>query len=268
MLKRLSSIGMLLFVLLSCFVSKEGRSQVSNEQIISGVVIFHLVSSDKQDTSFLRLDYDYYNPEVEGFGTANSAYKDSVNALIYDDVFEITAGWTAGERTKLTKEFFKARLDSFALLYEEYKDIDEYRVLFELEGNYSIHEFSSYVEISIWGWSFSGGAHGNGYNVTTMINKSDGRTLKLEDFVSDVDQLNVIAEPLFREMFDLRPEQSLSDYGFEFVDDQFSINDNFTFSENYVHFYYNTYEIAPYAGGPTELVIPIADIKHLIKLKK
>ena len=97
-----------------------------------------------------------------------------------------------------------------------------------------------------------------------LYDRNNGSLLSVEDVFSDVDELNVIGELYFRKMFDLSPNEDLGDAGFWFDNNQFSVNENFSFSNSVVTFHYNTYEIAPYANGPTDLEIPIREVKHLL----
>ena len=40
---------------------------------------------------------------------------------------------------------------------------------------------------------------------------------------------------------------------------------NFLLSPDGIKFYYNAYEIAPYAAGPTEITIPYESLKDILK---
>ena len=80
-----------------------------------------------------------------------------------------------------------------------------------------------------------------------------------------VNALNKIVEPHFRKLFKLTSKESLNDNGFWFENDQFSVYENFTFQVGELLVYYNSYDIAPYSGGPTELLVPFEEIKHLLK---
>jgi hypothetical protein len=42
------------------------------------------------------------------------------------------------------------------------------------------------------------------------------------------------------------------------------LNDNFAVAKRGIIFYFNSYEIAPYAMGPTELLIPYAKLSGII----
>jgi hypothetical protein len=63
----------------------------------------------------------------------------------------------------------------------------------------------------------------------------------------------------------LKPADSLKHAGYEFPHDAFALNDNFSIGANGITFFYNPYEIASYADGPTELLMTYREINELIK---
>ncbi len=113
----------------------------------------------------------------------------------------------------------------------------------------------------------SGGVHPN--ESTTYINwdKKRHRNIILDDiFVKNYSsRLNNIGEKIFRQDGDLSKTASLAENGYNFDGDQFALNDNFAITDTGLHFYYNSYEIAPYMRGPTNVDIPFSKIKSLIK---
>ena len=96
---------------------------------------------------------------------------------------------------------------------------------------------------------------------------STGEEIRLSDILIHGygADLNRIAEQEFRKVREMKPEQSLEDAGFWFENNKFSLNDNFALTEEGLTFYFNSYEVAPYVMGPTEIVLNYEDFKHLIK---
>ncbi|NRA13645.1 MAG: DUF3298 domain-containing protein [Crocinitomicaceae bacterium] len=229
-------------------------------RIIDGEVKKELYSINNSDTSELMIGYSFFSTQFSS-NVMDSVYKDSVNSLIA----ELVAGETLFESGiyPLQDHFFTAQLDSMASEWENYKD--EESNPWEMEMSVVIQDYSTFAEVTASGWSYTGGAHGNGYNNYFQIDKSTGKALTLADFFTDVDALNKIAESHFRKLFELTAEGSLNDYGFWFENDQFSVYENFTMNREDVLFFYNLYDIAPYSGGPTELFVPMEEIKHLLK---
>ena len=89
--------------------------------------------------------------------------------------------------------------------------------------------------------------------------------LTLEDIISDKQQLTGLAEKKFREMKNMGETDSLKDAGFWFDGNKFALSENFGVTETGLLFFYNPYEIAPWAMGSTELEIPFEEIQTLLK---
>jgi len=114
---------------------------------------------------------------------------------------------------------------------------------------------------------FTGGAHGNSGMYFTNFNSLDGKKLNLSDLLvaSYGAELDNIAEKKFRREKELGTEANLEEAGFWFKQGKFSLTENFGIKNDGLVFYFNSYEIAPYAMGPTEIKIPYAEIRNLIK---
>jgi hypothetical protein len=239
-----------------CKLEPYGNEQSKN-RIIEGEVRKPLVTPDTRDTGYIHISFSYYLEQ-------DSSFKDSINNFISRNTQLMTEFEGEDDITPLSYSYFSNQADSFVAIYDEEKGIDEYAQQWDLEFGFDIDDhFSSFVEVSMGGWSYTGGAHGNGFSTYHMFDKSDGRILGLKDFFSDINELNKIAEPHFRELNGLSENGSLGEGDFWFENDMFSVNNNFYFTDQHVIFFFNIYEIAPYAGGSTELEIPTKQIEHL-----
>jgi hypothetical protein len=114
---------------------------------------------------------------------------------------------------------------------------------------------------------FTGGAHPNLSRMLASYDATTGEKIKLSDLlVADYkSRLDEIGEKKFREVRRLTADMSLSEAGFNFKDGTFTLNDNFYADKDGLTFYFNPYEIAAYAVGPTEFTLSYSDIKSLIK---
>lgn len=75
-------------------------------------------------------------------------------------------------------------------------------------------------------------------------------------------QLKLIAERIFRKNEGLTANGKLD--GYFFKDDKFDLPANFTITDKGLLFFYDYYEIKPFAAGITKLIIPFADLKDLV----
>lgn len=229
-------------------------------RIMTGDVEVNRAVGSEGDTLHSSIGYEFYTQP-------DSLFQKRVNALIKKRVLEETQ--FDGEQPvdgNLSEKFFEAQLDSFAGFYINEAIQNDFGGVWELNADFSIDEsFETFVQVNSSAWAYTGGAHGNGYYVTHIFNKNSGDEMALTDFISDIDALAKIAEPYFRAFAELGPNDDLEAAGFWFEDNKFHLNENFSFSTGYLMFFFNQYEIAPYAAGTFEVQIPREKINHLIK---
>jgi hypothetical protein len=114
---------------------------------------------------------------------------------------------------------------------------------------------------------FTGGAHGGSGRYFINIDPRTGADFTLDNFLKDGQNsaLRSIGERLFRREQELADTASLQANMFEFPNDQFELTRNYGFTKEGIEFYYNSYEIAPYAMGPSQVLIPYDTLRALIK---
>lgn len=122
-----------------------------------------------------------------------------------------------------------------------------------------------FIALQLQNEEYTGGAHGQHYTLFKNIDVLDHDLIQLEDIVQEgkLSHLTTVAEQYFRKQEELKPNESLSK-DFFFEDGIFTLNDNFGITKNHLVFYYNEYEIRPYAEGPTLLEIPYSALKEIL----
>lgn len=129
-----------------------------------------------------------------------------------------------------------------------------------------VRQDSSITTLRLKGYTYLGGAHGG--SSVTFINwntKTAGK-ITLDDILLPgyQEKLRLSAEKIFRADEKLSDTASLAD-GYFFKDNKFALNDNYLITPLGIRFLYNEYEIKPYAAGTTDLFIPYAQIKLLLR---
>jgi hypothetical protein len=116
----------------------------------------------------------------------------------------------------------------------------------------------SLLSLSIREAYYTGGAHGGHGTFFISIAPSTGASFTLDDFmkIGYLEPLTQLGENAFRQVRAIADTASLEESGFEFPDNSFQLNKNYGFKNEGIVFCYNSYEIAPYASGPTEILIP------------
>lgn len=248
----------------SCGVKVPTVEPFVSTRIESGEVQKQLFSLSASDSLTSTVQYSYYP-------TTDSLYKDSVNRKIQRFIASNTSFSTGTPSATMSRKFVEHQLDSFELLYQY--EVKEYGgdydpPIWNLEVSVSIDESANeYVRIDLGTWSYTGGAHGNGFSQVLHIERKSGADLQLVDFFSNVAALTEIGEGFFRQSQDLGAEDDLTEAGFWFEDGVFQLNENFSFSGDAILFFYNQYEIAPYSAGTIEFEIPLEKVKHLLQRK-
>jgi len=254
----------LLLVTASCGASKQSGQpsnpgMVKAPEIIGSRISRQLYSKDKLDSVESTVTYEF-------FTAPKFPWQDTVNKVV-GDFFWQSMQFESGPYVyqPLTHDFFYERLKVFGQMSDEQNSESEYPMIWSYDGSDSIDlSLRNYAQLNIGAYIFSGGAHPNGFSYTLLISKATGETLKFEDLTTDSVQFNRIAEKYFRQLAELGPQDDLEAAGFWFEGNVFSCNDNFSVDRENITFFYNSYEIAPYAWGPTELKIPLAEVKHLL----
>lgn len=115
--------------------------------------------------------------------------------------------------------------------------------------------------------SFTGGAHGSYTTNYVNVDPVTGTPYLLDSFLRPGYQevLNQLGERDFRLQRELEERSSLEDAGFNFPENQFQLNDNYGFRKEGIVFFFNSYEIAAYAEGPTEILVPYEELRGWYK---
>ncbi|HEY4198782.1 MAG TPA: RsiV family protein [Mucilaginibacter sp.] len=156
---------------------------------------------------------------------------------------------------------------NFVASYEKDRKTTPDLTAYDLQSNINvIRQDSSLVTLEFGYTCECGGAHGSAYLEYINWDTKKNRKILLSDILIDnyKASLNKIAEKIFRKEENLGDTASLANNYF-FKDNRFSINDNYLISPTGIRFYYNDYEIKPYAAGPTDLLVPYSQIRSLLR---
>lgn len=112
-----------------------------------------------------------------------------------------------------------------------------------------------------------GGVHPFGSTFFVNFETETGKTIALTDLLKEgsLPKLTSLAEGIFRRDHKLSATESLSEQGYGFPENRFSLNDNFGVGESELMFLFNTYEIGAGAMGSTEIKIDLALVRGLLK---
>jgi Protein of unknown function (DUF3298)/Deacetylase PdaC len=205
----------------------------------------------------VRVAFEY--PQLKGEGPI--LLRDSVEAFLRSFLF---APIREGGAVKGFEDVAGEVIAEYRNLREEFSD---YRIDWELDRRVSVlADTAGVVSIRCSEFSFLGGAHPNQVIRLGTFVVPSGRRLSLSDCVvpGAEARLTEAVEREFRTVRSLSPEQSLEEAGFWFEKGAFVLASNWAAEASGLIFYYNDYEIAPHALGPTEVRVSFAALKGIV----
>lgn len=248
------------FSLLVLFFTGCSNDEIESAKIKYGMAKFErkFGDCDSTQTPCAALLFEY--PQIKN--AMSSAVNDNISNFILGEFLD-----TYGGRNEFKS--LDQMADSF---FKDHQTISsefpETRQSWEIQGTASvIYNDNFIVSVRTDIYSYTGGAHPNSQTNYANFNSKNGKRIFLADVLREnyKSDLNSIAEKTFRENNKLTAEQSPDEAGYWFFDNQFALNENFGIKTDGLVFYFNSYEIAPYSMGPTEVFISYSDIKNLIK---
>ena len=114
---------------------------------------------------------------------------------------------------------------------------------------------------------YTGGAHGGHGTYFINVQPRTGAAFTLDNFLKTgyEESLTRMGEKVFRQEREIPDSVALGDTEFEFPDDKFKLNTNYGFKKTGIVFFFNSYEIASYAAGTTEILIPYDSLTEWIR---
>ena len=262
---------LILVLCTTLFACEFGQSKQTNDLIeeapIAQYVEYEVISINERrgpcendTTSGKCVEFRIEYPQIKQ-GTASSEALLSINESIKASIFDYA--------------FVNEKPSSFENLMgelgTEYEDVlasfPDYAASWSVEINSDIiYQDSSFISIATTNFSYTGGAHPNSNQVYKSFDLATGQAITLNDILIKgyEEDLNESAEIEFRMLKEIPPNISLEERGYVFEGGKFKLNDNFAIINNSLLFYYNAYEIASYAEGPTEIELKLTDYVNLI----
>ncbi len=127
-----------------------------------------------------------------------------------------------------------------------------------------VYESAEVICVSLQSYIDTGGAHGNSRVTFLNFNPENGALLDQNDIINDLTKFKKIAEKAFKDQTKPKDnDETIEDF---FFGEEFQLASNIGFTEEGLVLLYNNYEIASYAQGTTEIVLPYSQIRDLLKL--
>lgn len=261
-----------LFILLATiFIRCKKDTPTTNHSETTSVV-------DTIKSEFDSLDYEmkaYEKRLVEGTDTTEivlnvpvfktkSVVTDSISKLILKEV----SGLSYIDSLPQPKDF-DAVCTNFITNYKNSLEEDpEFTSAWQVYHTASVdYQSSKLLNLTIDYYGFTGGAHGNGGSYSFFIDVKTGKQIKKESLFRDLKGFTKLAEKHFRKQQNVPANVNINETGYWFTDEKFHLPKNIFLNDTGVKLIYNQYEVASYAEGPIEVLIPYKEADKYLKLE-
>ncbi|MFP4844743.1 DUF3298 domain-containing protein [Winogradskyella sp. PE311] len=160
------------------------------------------------------------------------------------------------------KTNLRAVLEDFDTEYLKFKSDfpEESEPIWELHiETEKTYQSEDVITLAISTYEYKGGAHGNDKIKFLNLNAKTGDILNQKDILKNSKVFETIAKTYFLKNLENRDENlKMEDY---FFGKPFQLPENIGFSDDGLVLLYNTYEVASYAQGYTEFVIPFDELE-------
>lgn len=153
----------------------------------------------------------------------------------------------------------KALINQFNKDYESFKtDFPESAIEWDLQIDGQVmHHSASVISIVITSYQNTGGAHGQ-LNITFLnFDVETGKALQNAELFADMSGFKQLAKEYFNE--EIADKKDMY-----FEPDNFTLPANIGFDDDGLFLLYNSYEIAPYSTGLTEIHIPYEEVGMML----
>ncbi|MGK4566702.1 DUF3298 domain-containing protein [Flavobacterium sp. 3HN19-14] len=190
---------------------------------------------------------------------------DSINKKIFAVMKEIVF---VGEKPFPSTDY-NGLTSAFIQSYEEIqKKEPSEKIGWEAEITGRItYQSDNILNIGLKSYAFTGGAHGYGGERSLIFDPETGKNIPNDKLFKDVPAFEAFAEKKFRKTYNISEGKPLNESGFMFEDEKFTLPQTFFFTDKGFLLYYNVYEIASYADGAKQVLIPYSEMEPYLAVK-
>ena len=190
---------------------------------------------------------------------------DSINKKVFSVMKEIIY---FGEKPYTAKDY-NGLLTSFINSYEKLqKDFPKDKFGWEADIKGIVkYQSENVINIEINHYTHTGGAHGYQGLRSLLFNPTTGKTISNNELFKDRAAFKAFAEKKFRTKYKIPAPKSINATGLMFEKETFHLPQNIFFTDNGLLLYYNSYEVASYADGTKELLLPYTEVNNFLLIK-
>lgn len=202
----------------------------------------------------VKVDMEFVKSDNEQNTKVCKLINDQLIELLLQQSSDQTTEEALAQYIETAKEEFHG--DAIANIYYDH-----------LEGR-AEHGMKHVVNYRLVEDTFMGGAHPSQFTTILRFNTQTGEFIPLDEVFSTIHQRALKDTLLNKLMADngVRTLQGLQKKGFLEMSDMF-VSHNFALRDDSIEFYYNEYDIAPYAYGPTTICLSYDQVKDIVNEK-
>lgn len=172
--------------------------------------------------------------------------------------------------TKQTAEFKKQHKADLAEMEKTANAADSAsseRPGYSLEVSYHTpYADKNLISLLVWSYQFTGGAHGNSFSTTFNYDLNTGRMLKLADlFQPNSNHLRLISDYCIKTLTKELGEAADANWLKEGAGPKADNFKSWNITPDGLQITFDAYQVAAYAFGPQEVIIPYSALKAIIK---
>ncbi|RYG43366.1 MAG: DUF3298/DUF4163 domain-containing protein [Chitinophagaceae bacterium] len=187
---------------------------------------------------------------------------DSINNKVFSTVKEIIyfgeKPYDAKDYSTLLKDF----IGSYEMIRKD-DPTDASKWVGKASGKV-VYQSEKIINIEIEHYTFTGGAHGYSGKRSLIFDGETGKIIPNAGLFKDITGFTKLAEAKFRKKYNLAPNAPINSDGFMFETGSFTLPETIFYMHDGILLVYNVYEIASYAEGPQEIMIPIAEARPFL----
>lgn len=201
--------------------------------------------------------------------TNKSTAADSINNSVFKMIHR---AMYVGENPQEARNYLQLA-NSFVQTHNQIKDefLERFKVLppsWEANGKCRLQwQSDKIINLVLEYYTFTGGAHGYGATNSIFFDAQTGKKMPNRQLFTDTISVTSLVEEQFRKQNKIAAKTSLIEAGYFIPNDQFFLPKNIYLTQKAVVFHYNPYEIAAFAFGDIEVVIPNEKIEPFLRFK-
>ena len=199
----------------------------------------------------VKVDMEFVKSDNELKKTVCKLINDQLIEMLLKQSSELTAEEAIAQYIEAAKEEFHG--DDIANIYHDH-----------LKGR-AEHGMKDVINYRLVEDTFMGGAHPCRLTTILRFNAQTGEFIPLDDVFSTINQRTLQDMLLNKLMADngVHTIEELREKGYLEMNDIF-VSSDFSLRADSIEFYYNEYDIAPYAYGPTTICLGYDQVKDII----